>query len=519
MTISTTTTRVAYTGDGITTAFTVPFPFFAADELEVIERDAAAGSEILRVLGTHYTVAGGNGGAGTVTATSAPLAAVQWVIRRSTARVQETDYTPNDPFPADTHEKALDRLTMIGQELGEESDRALKFPKTDAATLDPTLPGSIARAGRVLAFDGAGAPAVSAKTLAELESGATDAAASAAAALASQSAAAASASAALVSKNAAVLSETNAATSALAAEAAAASVGFSDVVFVTAAQSPIAIAAADSGRLYNCDTSGGAITFILPKISALSLPFTIGVKKTTADANAVTINSDAADTFDDSTTSKVLASQFGTTLIPDVDPNPDSWTAADWAGAAIPDGAITTAKIAAGAVTTDNVADGFLAATVAGLAKMADGFLAFAKIAVGAIASQAEAEAGAAGDKLMTPQRVKQAITAQVGTLNAKQLAKVWVNFNGTGTIAVQDGFNVSSITDNGIGDYTINFVSALPNASFAWTHGTKQVTAGNNNTLSEVSRSVSSLRVQNLSTNNGVLQDNAVNCVAIFGS
>lgn len=47
------------------------------------------------------------------------------------------------------------------------------------------------------------------------------------------------------------------------------------------------------------------------------------------------------------------------------------------------------------------------------------------------------------------------------------QLAKVWVNFNGTGTVAIRDSFNVASITDQGTGDYTINFTNSLSNANF----------------------------------------------------
>lgn len=56
-------------------------------------------------------------------------------------------------------------------------------------------------------------------------------------------------------------------------------------------------------------------------------------------------------------------------------------------------------------------------------------------------------------------------------TLNgtdSQAIAKAWVNFNGTGTVAIRDSFNVSSITDNGTGDYTINFTSALANANYA---------------------------------------------------
>jgi len=45
--------------------------------------------------------------------------------------------------------------------------------------------------------------------------------------------------------------------------------------------------------------------------------------------------------------------------------------------------------------------------------------------------------------------------------------AKAWVNFNGTGTVAIRDSFNVSSITDNGTGDYTANFTNALANANY----------------------------------------------------
>lgn len=46
--------------------------------------------------------------------------------------------------------------------------------------------------------------------------------------------------------------------------------------------------------------------------------------------------------------------------------------------------------------------------------------------------------------------------------------AKAWVNFNGTGTVAIRASYNVSSITDNGTGDYTVNFTNALPDANYA---------------------------------------------------
>lgn len=46
--------------------------------------------------------------------------------------------------------------------------------------------------------------------------------------------------------------------------------------------------------------------------------------------------------------------------------------------------------------------------------------------------------------------------------------ARAWVNFNGTGTVAIRASGNVSSITDNGVGDYTINFTTAMTDANYS---------------------------------------------------
>ena len=49
-------------------------------------------------------------------------------------------------------------------------------------------------------------------------------------------------------------------------------------------------------------------------------------------------------------------------------------------------------------------------------------------------------------------------------------IAKAWVNFDGTGTPTIRSSFNVSSITDNGTGDYTLNFTTAMPNTTYTFT-------------------------------------------------
>lgn len=166
------------------------------------------------------------------------------------------------------------------------------------------------------------------------------AAASEAAAAISETNAANSASAALASENAAALSETNAAASELAAassaaeaEAVVAGIGFQDVLFINASMSPYTATSATNGKLIACDTTGGNIVIILPTVGSITTPYTIGAKKTTSDANSVSINCSGTDTFDDGTTSKAVNVPAGFTLIPDVDSNPDTWTAIGFGGA------------------------------------------------------------------------------------------------------------------------------------------------------------------------------------------
>ena len=57
---------------------------------------------------------------------------------------------------------------------------------------------------------------------------------------------------------------------------------------------------------------------------------------------------------------------------------------------------------------------------------------------------------------------------AKIGTTEQGQLCKAWVNFNGTSTVAIRASYNVSSITDNGTGDYTVNFTTALADANYS---------------------------------------------------
>jgi hypothetical protein len=67
-------------------------------------------------------------------------------------------------------------------------------------------------------------------------------------------------------------------------------------------------------------------------------------------------------------------------------------------------------------------------------------------------------------------QRLAQAVRDNLNATGSAPMyaCRAWVNFNGTGTVAIRASGNVSSITDNGTGDYTVNFTTAMPDANYA---------------------------------------------------
>ena len=141
MTVSSTNTRNSYSGNGSTTVFAYTFKIFDDDDITVIIRTDSTGAETTKTKTTHYSVSGvGSASGGNITFGSAPASGETVVLLRTTARTQTTDYVPNDPFPAATHEDALDKLTFLVQELEEEIGRAIKLSKTnEIATAEFTV--------------------------------------------------------------------------------------------------------------------------------------------------------------------------------------------------------------------------------------------------------------------------------------------------------------------------------------------------------------------------------------------
>lgn len=94
---------------------------------------------------------------------------------------------------------------------------------------------------------------------------------------------------------------------------------------------------------------------------------------------------------------------------------------------------------------------------------------------------------------------------------------RAWVNFNGTSTVAIRASGNVSSITDNGTGDYTVNFTTAMPDANYSATLSSGMNSAAQYCTTNQsTTQSTSAIRVQN-SNLAASLVDNANMYVAIF--
>jgi hypothetical protein len=137
MTISTQLSKTTYAGNGVTTQFPVPFPFQKDEDIRALL--LADGSKVALAQGTHYTLCGaGESTGGSLTMLAAPASGQTLVIWRSPAIVQEVDYVENAAFPAETHEGALDLLTMICQSLQEQIGRAVLYPVStkDADILD-----------------------------------------------------------------------------------------------------------------------------------------------------------------------------------------------------------------------------------------------------------------------------------------------------------------------------------------------------------------------------------------------
>ncbi|NIJ34344.1 hypothetical protein [Sphingomonas oligoaromativorans] len=164
MTVSTQTIEATSVCNGVTTTFSVPFQVSTNADLQVslVDPITYANEQVLSE-GVDYVVSGNlqAGVASIITLIAYPAGRNLW-RRRKTARTQEQVYTPNDGFPAKSHEFVADKAIMIAQEQDrlhvDLASRALQVPTGEVA---PIIPNSAARTGKFLAFDASGNPVAS----------------------------------------------------------------------------------------------------------------------------------------------------------------------------------------------------------------------------------------------------------------------------------------------------------------------------------------------------------------------
>ena len=155
MTISTTVNRKQYSGNGVTTIFSFPYRFFADTDVVVAVVNDSTGAVTTQVLSTDYTITGAGGSSGgNVTMVTAPATGESLVIYRNVPLTQETDYISGDPFPAETHENALDRAMVVAQQLNDLIQRSFQLSITDTSGASTTIPNP--NAGYLLGWNEAG---------------------------------------------------------------------------------------------------------------------------------------------------------------------------------------------------------------------------------------------------------------------------------------------------------------------------------------------------------------------------
>ena len=103
--------------------------------------------------------------------------------------------------------------------------------------------------------------------------------------------------------------------------------------------------------------------------------------------------------------------------------------------------------------------------------------------------------------------------------------AKAWVNFNGTGTVAIRRAFNVSSITDGGVGLYTVNLTTAMADVNYSpvvvaspiYAGGSSYVNLYSNSATTEVTPTTSAFTLRCGYSSSGAAEDLKYISVAIF--
>jgi len=372
MTVPTSTAKSGpYAGAGTVGPFTVGFRFLENSHLQVI-LTSSTGVDTTLALTTDYTASGAGGVSGSVTLVTALAVGQQLTVIRNVPFTQDADYVQNDAFPAESHERSLDKLTMQTQQLLEAVDRAAKLPVTSLADSEELVADITLLADNIVGLtavytaipaittvandlnepvseintvatsianvDAVGTNITNVNTVAGISANVTSVAGNATninavAGNASNITAVAgnatninsvvgnatnintvatniaSVNSAATNMAAIIAAPTQAAAAAASAAASAASAALGMYSAVQDKSADYTVVSSDAGDLIRITTTGGGRTITLPAISTQVDGFKVAIVKWTGDSNAVTVVRSASDTINGAT-SYNLGSQY-----------------------------------------------------------------------------------------------------------------------------------------------------------------------------------------------------------------
>jgi hypothetical protein len=430
MSVNTTTNRIAYTGNGATVGFAYNFKILDAAHLQVYLNG------VLQVAG--YSVSGVNSPTGgSVTFSTAPANGVSIVLVREVPLTQPVTTTDNATILSSVLDTALDRLTMLVQQVFQRTAQTLRISVTDDASVNLELPPKATRANKYFLFDANGAPSVVNSQIDARYYGALNA---------------------------------DPATRPDGSAPQAGDLYYNSVTQVFRGYSGAAWSnALPTSALtlvnYTETAASAKTTFTIPggyTVGAV-FPYLNGVllfpnEFTASNGTTIVL-----------TTACAINDEFRCVSY-------NGFSVADTLSRAsngndIPDKPTFLTNLGFSAFVQGLRAAADAAAFRLGIGAAQEGNINTASIAPATLVTAAESIGANSNDTtLPTSAAVDAHIPAKLNASGSAPLyaCRAWVNFNGTGTVAIRASGNVSSITDNGVGDYTVNFTTAMPDANYA---------------------------------------------------
>lgn len=481
MVLASPTSRNDYVGNGATSVYSFTFRILEDSDLRVTVRDTN-GDENTLILNTDYTVTGaGSASGGSITLVDSGqswldgdgdlLTDYALTIRRVRPLTQETDIRNQGDFFPEIHEDAFDHQTMLNQQQQDEIDRAFKLPESiSASDFDATLPATAPEnPGAAVIINPTGTGLALGQGADNIEVPVTVAHGG-------------TGSSAVLTGNKLMKSSSQ-------------TIVESDIGISGSKLTGLAAGSAngDSVRYEQVlKRAGDSMLGALDEAHGSDIASASTINLSTATGNLVDVTGTTTITAITLTEGAERTVRFTGIL-----------TLTHGASLVLPTGAnITTA---AGDYA---IFRGYGSGVVRCVAySRASG----APLVIGsaATADQADMEAASSTTKVVTPGR----------TQFHPGVAKAWVLFNGTGTVTISVSHNVSSITDNGTGDYTINFTTPFSGTSFICAGTLYGVDAPITPlVIFPLTRSVSSCQIGSVKTTDGLSKDASDVQLVFFG-